>query len=177
MAIEIERKFLVSGEGWRQACRAQEPLHYRQGYLATGDVTVRVRICDGQSASLAVKGRRLRFSRLEFEYPIAVADAEEMLLRLAPKSRVEKTRHAVRHQGCVWNVDEFEGALAGLVLAEIELCDPYEDFALPDWVGREVTGEPGYRNSVLAETGALPMHPFADALFAAAGIDLTAHPV
>jgi adenylate cyclase len=162
MPIEIERKFLVTGEGWRGDIQASDTWHYRQGYLARGDVTVRVRICgDGEGASLAIKGRRHSMSRPEFEYPIPVAEAEEMLRKLAPQSLLEKTRHAVTHRGHVWSVDEFAGAHAGLVLAEIELSDPFEPFDVPDWIGREVTGEARYRNSILAETHNTPPRHFA----------------
>lgn len=154
LSIEIERKFLVRGEGWRQAWAGEAAQHLRQGYLTRGDVTVRVRIRgDGDSASLTIKGRRRQTSRLEFELPIPVTEAEELLRRLAPRSQIEKVRHSVYHHGHLWNVDEFKGAHAGLVLAEIELTCPSEQFDLPDWIGSEVTGDERYSNSVLAETG------------------------
>jgi len=150
MCIEIERKFLVRGEGWRADCEGA--LHLRQGYLARGDVTVRVRIRgDGEAASLAVKGKRLQTSRLEFEFPIPVAEAEEMLRELAPRSLVEKTRYKLRYRGFAWCVDEFRGRHAGLVMAEIELPHPCALFDVPDWVGRDVTSEERYSNSFLAE--------------------------
>lgn len=151
MAIELERKFLVTGEGWRR--QAQGPgQRYRQGYLAKGDVTVRVRIRgEGEGASLTVKSRRRGIMRLEFEYAIPVADAETLLRKLAPRSLVEKTRYKLRYRGHVWSVDEFRGRHAGLVLAEIELAHPCALFDVPDWVGQDVTSQERYSNSCLAQ--------------------------
>lgn len=157
MAIELERKFLVTGEGWRS--QAQGPgQRYRQGYLAKGDVTVRVRIRGhNEGASLTIKSRRRGIMRLEFEYAIPVADAETLLRKLAPHSLVEKTRHKLRYRGYVWGIDEFRGRHAGLVLAEIELPHPCALFDVPDWVGPDVTAEERYSNSFLAQDGLAEM--------------------
>ena len=151
MAIELERKFLVTAEGWRQ--QAQSPgQRYRQGYLAKGDVTVRVRIRGhNEGASLTIKSRRRGIMRLEFEYAIPVMDAETLLRKLAPHSLVEKTRYKMRYRGHVWSIDEFRGRHAGLVLAEIELAHPCALFDVPDWVGEDVTAEERYSNSFLAQ--------------------------
>jgi adenylate cyclase len=151
MAIELERKFLVTGEGWRHQVQAPGQ-GYRQGYLAKGDVTVRVRIRgNNEGASLTIKGRRRGIMRLEFEYAIPVADAETLLRKLAPHSLVEKTRFKLRYRGHAWSVDEFQGRHAGLVLAEIELPHPCALFDVPDWVGQDVTSEERYSNSFLAQ--------------------------
>lgn len=149
MPVEIERKFLVTGDGWR-AGAVGEP--YRQGYLGrSGRATVRVRVA-GRSAFLTVKGEKPGRVRAEFEYPIPVEDAEEMLRTLCGDAVIEKTRYEVVHAGRVWHVDEFGGANRGLVLAELELDHPDGAFERPDWVDREVTEDPRYRNSSLVET-------------------------
>ena len=152
MATEIERKFLVMGEGWRVAASPGETL--RQGYLArTPRGVVRVRLGEGQ-ASLTVKGRRRGIVREEFTYPIPVAEAQHMLARLCVTPILEKVRHLVPHAGLMWQVDVYAGAAAGLVLAEVELARPDQDFEYPDWVGPEVTHDLRYRNSSLAVAGA-----------------------
>jgi len=151
MAIELERKFLVTGESWRRQMQGPGQ-RYRQGYLAKGDVTVRVRIRGhNEGASLTIKSRRRGIMRLEFEYAIPVADAETMLRKLAPRSLVEKTRYKLRYRGHAWSVDEFRGRHAGLVLAEIELPHPCALFDVPDWVGEDVTSQERYSNSFLAQ--------------------------
>lgn len=145
MAIEIERKFLVTGTDWRTA----EPLRIAQGYLNRDKQrTVRVRIA-GAQAFLTVKGVSTGASRLEFEYGIPVPDAEA-LLGLCDGPLVEKWRHRVTHAGLLWEVDEFLGENAGLVVAEVELSSEAQVIALPAWVGAEVTHDSRYFNSNLA---------------------------
>jgi CYTH domain-containing protein len=151
MAREIERKFLVAGDGWRAGARG---VPYRQGYLSAGAdarCTVRVRRA-GDHAYLTIKGPAAPggTERDEYEYPIPVADAEEMLAGLCAGGRVEKVRHRVPHAGHVWEVDEFAGENAGLVLAEVELGRADEPVALPPWVGAEVTADTRYTNAALA---------------------------
>lgn len=149
MAIEIERKFLVAGEGWRQT----DARRYSQGYLSRDPArTVRVR-CVGAQAWLTIKGRSVGASRAEFEYEIAFADGEQ-LLKLCDGPLVDKFRHRVRHAGMLWEVDEFLGDNAGLVVAEIELSDEAQAFERPPWLGEEVTQDARYFNSNLAA------HPF-----------------
>ncbi|RYE08118.1 MAG: CYTH domain-containing protein [Hyphomicrobiales bacterium] len=148
MGLEIERKFLVNGNGWRR--RVTGSAHIVQGYLARDRKSViRVRIKDGKSATLTIKSRDKGARRAEFEYPIPLKDARD-LLQLAGSSRIEKTRHTVPHGQLVWEIDVFEGREDKLILAEIEL--PNEDAAvkLPGWLGAEVTADPRYRNSSLA---------------------------
>jgi len=147
MGIEIERKFLVSGDGWRTS----DGRMLCQGYLSRDPArTVRVRI-DGEQAFLTIKGLSEGATRLEFEYAIPAEEARD-LLKLADGPCVEKIRHRVLHQGLLWEVDEFLGDNAPLVLAEVELEREDQAVALPAWVGQEVTQDARYFNSALAAT-------------------------
>lgn len=147
MAIEIERKFLVVGDAWRFA----PPVFYSQGYLNRDKArTVRVRIA-GEEAFLTIKGTSVGARRAEFEYPIPVWDARE-LLALCEQPLIEKNRRKILHEGFVWEVDEFLGENLGLVVAEIELPSEDSVFAKPDWVGEEVTEDARYFNSNLSCT-------------------------
>ena len=147
MAIETERKFLLADDSWRREVRESRIL--RQGYLAIdGLTTVRIRI-DGSTAQLTVKGAPQGLSRPEFEYAVPVADAEA-LLELCGGRLVEKTRHWVPVAGRVWEIDQFSGANQGLIVAELELEEPGEDFARPEWLGPEVSGDPRYLNASLS---------------------------
>jgi adenylate cyclase len=146
MGIEIERKFLLASEAWRGLGR---PTLMRQGYLCADPVrTVRVRI-EGECAVITIKSKSVGASRGEWEYDIPVPDAAELLERLCEQPLVEKVRHRIEHAGHVWEVDEFLGENAGLVVAEIELGAEDEAFERPDWIGREVTGDQRYYNSSL----------------------------
>ncbi len=148
MAEEIERKFLVSHDGWR--ARISRSRRLRQGYLAvTERCAVRVRI-DGERGIVGVKSAGLETRRKEFEYAVPVAEAEEML-ELVTCGVIEKVRHEVDHAGHLWEIDEFAGANTGLVLAEVELAALDEHVEIPDWAGPEVSGDPRYFNSSLAE--------------------------
>jgi adenylate cyclase len=145
MAAEIERKFLVQGEGWRDSP------HQRlcQCYLNRDkERTVRVRIA-GDEAFLTIKGITRGATRAEFEYPIPKQDAEQ-LLGLSDGPMVEKNRHVIVYEGSRWEVDEFFGANAGLVMAEIELQSEDQPFSRPPWLGPEVTHDRRYYNSNLA---------------------------
>ncbi len=147
MAQEIERKFLVVSGDWREA--AGRSVLIRQGYLSnTGKSSVRVRIA-GDRANLNIKSATIGICRQEFEYAIPVDDAAE-LLRLSDGAVIEKTRYFVNHAGHLWEVDEFGGANAGLVVAEIELGDIDECFERPSWAGDEVSDDPRYYNVRLA---------------------------
>lgn len=150
MAIEIERKFLVTGDDWRETVTSEVLL--RQGYLSSGGslVTVRVR-CLPNRAFLTIKAPRNGIARAEFEYEIPLAHGEEMLQTLCANRRLEKKRHTIEAGGLTWHVDEFQGAHFGLLLAEVELSDVDQRFSLPSWVGEEVTGRREYQNAVLAE--------------------------
>ena len=149
MGIEIERKFLVRGEAWRQACGKGQGRHLCQAYLNRDPGrTVRVRI-DGEQGFLTIKGRSVGATRSEFEYAIPLGDAQA-LLALADGPLVEKLRHRVPMGDLVWEIDEFLGSNAGLVVAEIELPSEAHPFEHPDWLGEEVTQDPRYFNSALA---------------------------
>ena len=154
MGTEIERKFLVVDDSWRDA--VVRSTRYRQGYLSrAANASVRVRT-DGESARLNVKSTRDGIHRSEFEYPIPLADAEEMLDRLALAPLIVKTRHLVDFRGRRWEVDVFEAENAGLVLAEIELESADADVVLPPWVGTEVSADPRYYNTSLSA------HPYSE---------------
>jgi adenylate cyclase len=154
MATEIERKFLVRREVWRPDAAAG--VHYRQGYLASfPSPVVRVRVA-GDRGYLTVKGRTVGIVRDEYEYPIPLADADAMLDTLCTKPLIEKVRYRVPHAGRTWEVDDFSGANAGLLLAEVELPSANADVVLPSWVGREVSDDPRYVNANLA------VHPYVE---------------
>jgi adenylate cyclase len=151
MAHEIERKFLVSGENWRSSVTATKSLH--QAYLArTDQLSARVRIVDGKEAFLTIKSAGAGATRSEFEYPIPVEDARE-LMELREGRIIEKVRHIAKIDGMRWEIDVFAGELIGLVIAEIELADEDTGFEHPRWLGREVTHDPAYYNAALALGG------------------------
>ncbi|MBS7813290.1 CYTH domain-containing protein [Roseococcus pinisoli] len=157
MPVEIERKFLVVGEGWRDAALGP-PMPIRQGYVVDGagtGMTVRVRQ-SGDRAWITLKSPGL-MARAEFEYPIPAADAEALIAGHCVSPPIAKQRSRVGHGGLVWEVDEFEGRLQGLVLAEIELSEAGQSVALPDWVGAEVTEDSRFQNAALARAEAVPV--------------------
>ena len=146
MAIEIERKYLVTDDSWRAGAYG---VTYRQGYLtATKQSTVRVRQA-GDKGYLTIKGATQGISRAEFEYEIPLADATAMLDNLCLQPLIEKTRYHIDHAGMTWEVDEFAGDNAGLIVAEVELQDERQTIELPPWVGQEVSADPRYRNANL----------------------------
>ncbi len=154
MGIEIERKFLTINETWRGAAHQVVPM--AQGYLndlamvegGAQQASVRVRI-EGDIAYLNLKSRERGHTRQEFNYPIPVDEARS-LLALCVGGLIDKRRHYVRHGGHLWEVDEFLGENAGLVVAEIELQHADEAFALPAWAGPQVTDSLRYYNLALA---------------------------
>lgn len=146
MGKEIERKFLVTGDAWRELATGT---FYRQGYLSTvKERTVRVRTINDKGF-LTIKGISVGATRAEYEYEIPVADANAMLNELCERPLVEKSRYKIKHEGHVWELDEFKGENQGLILAEIELSNEKESFTKPEWIGEEVTGDPRYFNSNL----------------------------
>ena len=147
MAQEIERKFLVKGNAWR----TDNGTLIRQGYLHNQiDGIVRVRV-KGERAYLTIKGSTTGIMRLEFEYEIPLQEAIEMLDKLCQKPLIEKMRHEVQVGGFQWEIDEFLGENAGLVVAEIELEDENQEFPKPDWVGDEVSNDARYLNANLVK--------------------------
>ncbi len=154
MGTEIERKFLVATRDWRDAAVSRTRI--RQGFLSTEpERTVRVRLTN-DTAELTIKGITVDAQRAEYEYSIPPADAAEMLDGICKPGLIEKTRYRVPHAGHIWEVDVFQGANAGLIVAEIELASADEAFELPDWIGEEVTGDPRYYNASLVH------HPYPD---------------
>lgn len=146
MALEIERKFLVTGTAWREAASVR----YAQGYLNRDKHrTVRVRVA-GEAAFLTIKGLTQGATRAEFEYPIPVADAQA-LLGLCEGPLIEKTRYVVQVGTTTWEVDEFHGENAPLVVAEVELTSEDAAFERPDWLGEEVTHDARYFNASLSQ--------------------------
>ena len=158
MGKEIERKFLLLDEGWREGIESSMPM--AQGYLmgvaglvaGHARASVRVRIA-GEQAWLNIKSSVRGIERAEFEYPVPMADARDMLDTLCD-GKVEKTRHHVNVQGTVFEIDEFTGANQGLVVAEVELDHAGQDIPRPSWLGREVSDEKRYYNVFLVD------HPF-----------------
>ncbi len=149
MGIEIERKFLLKDDRWRNA--ADSGTAYQQAYLVgSKTASVRVRI-EGDKAFLNIKGATLGVTRQEYEYPIPIADAHSLLRDLCEQPIIEKTRFHLNYTGHEWEIDEFKGENAGLIVAEIELMEEDEEFARPDWLGEEVSGDPRYYNVCLVK--------------------------
>ena len=148
MGKEIERKFLMKGDGWRKLAKG---ISYRQGYLSTvKERTVRVRTI-GEDGFLTIKGITVGATRAEYEYKIPAAEADEMLTNLCEKPLIEKNRYKISQGDLVWEIDEFFGDNKGLTVAEIELKDENQPFTKPDYIGEEVTGDPKYFNSNLTK--------------------------
>jgi len=144
MALEIERKFLLKNDSWRESVSRSSVI--RQGYLAPLDTSsVRVRL-DGDKANINIKSATLGISRLEYEYEIPLTDAHEMLDSLCRKPQIHKTRHIVVVGSHVWEIDEFYDENKGLFVAEIELETEQEEFVKPEWLGEEVSSDPRYYN-------------------------------
>ncbi len=147
MAKEIERKFLVDTALWQATAAGTL---YRQGYLSSvNERVVRVRIA-GDRGFLTVKGLTTVAGRLEFEYPIPLADAMVMLDQLCERPLIEKTRHREVFAGWTWEIDVFHGDNDGLIVAEVEIANPEDKVELPRWAGIEVSNDPRYFNNNLA---------------------------
>lgn len=144
MGIEIERKFLLNDDSWRE--QVIESTRISQGYLTQneGKSSVRVRL-SGNKANINIKSRELAISRQEYEYPVPVEDARMMLDTLCV-GVIDKIRHHVDFQGHTWEIDEFKGENKGLIVAEIELDSEESDFPHPDWLSDEVSHDPRYYN-------------------------------
>lgn len=152
MAVEIERKFLLRNNTWRDV--ADDGLCMRQGYLTgSGKASVRVRVA-GDEANINIKSATIGIARQEYEFPLPLGEANEMLDSLTEGPLIEKTRYHVRHGKHVWEIDVFAGDNQGLVVAEIELNDAQEGFDRPDWLGEEVSTDSRYYNAALVK------HPF-----------------
>jgi adenylate cyclase len=159
MGTEIERKYLVKKSVWRshkKLLEGQSPgigARYCQGYIPTSNgTTVRLRII-GEQGYLTIKSKAVGHTRAEFEYPIPVDDAQEMLDNLCVKPLIEKIRYKIEVANLTWEVDEFLGENKGLIIAEIELEKEEQKIELPNWIEREVN-EQKYFNSYLVK------HPY-----------------
>jgi adenylate cyclase len=148
MAIEIEHKFLLANDDWRQWVSSS--VTYKQGYLSSqATSSIRVRISNDK-AWLNIKSATIGTQRHEYEYEIPLADANEILDTLCNKPLIEKTRHFVNNNGNIWEIDEFYGDNQGLIIAEIELSATTQVFEKPHWIGTEVTHDRRYYNNNLA---------------------------
>ncbi len=147
MGVEIEKKFLLANDNWRQQVTKQ--VQFCQGYLLGSEKSsVRVRI-EGDKSNLNIKGATLGVRRQEFEYPIPMEDAKELLATLCAEPLIEKTRHYIYAGEHVWEIDEFDGDNKGLIVAEVELKDENDTFEHPEWLGQEVSHDKRYYNSML----------------------------
>ena len=150
MALEIERKFLLKGDSWR--ADVLRSVDYRQGYMSgTDKCSIRI---GNNKAHLNIKSATLGIQRSEYDYPVPLVDAEEMLSQFCLGAIIEKTRYFLDYKNHTWEIDVFEGANQGLIVAEIELDHEDEQFELPDWIGKEVSDDPRYYNVCLVD------HPF-----------------
>lgn len=154
MAIEVEHKFLLKNNHWRH--QISHSIKYSQGYLSSQPTcSIRIRISDNQ-AWLNIKSATIGSYRREYEYEIPLSDADEILHELCVKPLIEKNRHFVICEGYTWEIDEFYGDNAGLIVAEIELSEIGQPFEKPEWLGQEVTYDLRYYNNNLA------LHPYSE---------------
>ncbi|MCU7926316.1 MAG: CYTH domain-containing protein [Candidatus Thiodiazotropha sp. (ex Dulcina madagascariensis)] len=154
MPLEIERKYLVINDNWKDHVVSQVAI--KQGYLATtSKASIRVRLA-GEEANLNIKSRTVGLSRSEYEYPILLENAQEMLDNLVAGAVIDKVRYKVRCGDHLWDLDVFHGANRGLLVAEVELSSEEETFQMPDWAGEEVSMDTRYYNASLVN------HPFCD---------------
>lgn len=154
MAVEIERKFLLASDEWRHA--AKSGVQLAQGYLSSDpSCSIRVRVA-GDQAWLNIKGATVEISRPEFEFAIPLVEGQTILETLARRPFIEKTRYEIPVGQHVFEVDEFHGDNAGLVVAEVELASTDEVFERPDWLGIEVSDDARYLNAALVN------HPYCD---------------
>ena len=153
MSTEIERKFLTQSSEWK-SCGIRK--FYRQGYLSINkNRTIRIRVVEDKGF-MTIKSAPIGFTRNEFQYQIPFDDAIEIINSLCEKPIIEKYRTSIKINEVTWEVDEFLGDNAGLIIAEIELNDEKQKVALPDWIGEEITNDYRYSNSNLVK------HPFKD---------------
>ncbi|TGN51045.1 CYTH domain-containing protein [Paracoccus liaowanqingii] len=148
MSIEIERKFLVIDRAWRRATSGS--CHIRDHLVARFDMgKARIRICDG-AATLTLKGNRTGVSRSEFHFEMDLGDADAIIAEFSIAPPIEKRRHDVPFAGLIWQVDEYLGALAGLVTCDVELAHEDHEFLRPTWAGRDITHDSRYSSGPLA---------------------------
>ncbi|MCU7945356.1 MAG: CYTH domain-containing protein [Candidatus Thiodiazotropha sp. (ex Cardiolucina cf. quadrata)] len=152
MALEIERKYLVINDKWRDDVLSKAVM--KQGYLCNlPNASVRVRVAENE-ARLTIKGRTKGISRNEYEYAIPIQDAEALLENQVSGVVIDKVRYQVQCGDHTWELDVFHGANQGLVVAEVELSSEEEAFLMPAWAGEEVSMDSRYYNANLVS------HPF-----------------
>ncbi len=148
MKIEIEKKFLLKNNSWRN--NNIKGTLYKQAYLSTKkDFTLRIRIVE-EKAFMTIKGKNNKGEAPEYEYPLNISDAKDIIKLFSQGLIIEKIRYKINYKGFLWEIDEFLGVNKGLILAEIELQKKDENFLRPPWLGKEVTGEIKYFNSNLS---------------------------
>jgi CYTH domain-containing protein len=152
MPKEIERKFFVAD---LSIIEKREGSRIVQGYLADEPMTVRVRIVETE-AFLTLKSKKSGIACDEYEFPISLCHAEELLTHHCGQRIVHKTRYRIPHENLIWEVDVFAGKLRGLVIAEVELDFSEQVIALPEWIGREISDDRRYSNSAMSRTGQIP---------------------
>ena len=147
MGTEIEKKYLIVNDNWKE--NADDGIYMVQGYMGSNErSSIRIRI-NGDTANLNIKSKTIGIQRSEFEYPLPVDEAKEILETLCDRPYIEKTRFHVMHEGHEWEIDVFEGDNKGLIVAELELAATDEDFVLPNWAGDDVSDDPRYYNICL----------------------------
>lgn len=150
MGVEIERKFLIKNDSWKNDPKLSKGQVIKQGYISLHpNRTVRARV-KGEKAFLTIKGKAQGLSRLEFEYEVPQEDALAMI-KLCEDPVIEKTRYEIQKGEVIWEIDVFEGDNAGLEVAEVELKQEDQVVELPDWVGEEVSGDTRYINASLVQ--------------------------
>jgi len=148
MAIEIEHKYLVKKDLWKQIV-PEKSVEVKQACLLTDpNKTIRVRT-KGDKGYITIKGKATGASRAEFEYEIPVEDANELINNFS-SNLIEKIRQYITFENKLWEVDEFKGSNIGLIVAEIELTDENEKYSIPNWAGKNVTDDHKYANSNLS---------------------------
>ena len=154
MGTEIEKKYLIVNDDWRK--ESDEGTYMVQGYMGTNEKSsIRIRI-HGETANLNIKSSTIGITRSEYDYPVPIDEAKEILETLCDRPYVEKTRYHVMYEGHEWEIDVFAGDNDGLIVAEIELGSVDEEFKLPDWIGEDVSDDPRYYNVCLVT------HPYKD---------------
>lgn len=150
MAYEIERKYLVNKELWENILKERSEYVHQLYLHADREKAIRIRII-GEKAFITIKSKVTNLKRLEFEYEIPKEEAKEMMEIYQNCPQIVKTRHFIKEEHHIWEVDEFHGKNEGLILAEIELNHEDELFAIPQWVSDEVTHDDQYLNVNLAK--------------------------
>lgn len=148
MATEIEHKYLVNLDLWKNVIPAKSSVILQAYMLTDPNKTIRVRT-KNEKGFITIKGKTNGASRLEFEYEIPLMEAHELIENFCT-NKIEKVRHEIFVKGKLWEVDEFKDLNIGLIVAEIELSSENEEYAIPEWVGENVTSDMRYANSNLA---------------------------